>query len=92
MQIPLERIPYLKYAQELGFIPEKNEIIINQDIKPFRREKFFLRREWTDYPGFLAFHNPFLAYLAYFSPLAEVLHRILYLVREPFYNYQRRSK
>jgi uncharacterized protein (DUF362 family) len=92
MQIPLERIPYLKYAQELGFIPEKNEIIINQDIKPFRREKFFLRREWTDYPGFLAFHNPFLAYLAYFSPLAEVLHRILYLVREPFYNYQRQSK
>jgi uncharacterized protein (DUF362 family) len=92
MQIPLERIPYLKYAQELGLIPEKNEIIINQDIKPFRREKFFLRREWTDYPGFLAFHNPFLAYLAYFSPLAEVLHRILYLVREPFYNYQRQSK
>ena len=90
MQVSLEKIPHLRYAKELGFIPELDEIIINQDIRPFLREKFILRREWTDYPGFLAFHNPFLAYLAYFSPLAEILHRTLYLFREPFYEYERR--
>lgn len=89
MQIPLERVPHLRYAKEMGLIPDREEILINQDVKPFLKEKFILRREWTDYPGFLAFHSPFLAYLAYFSPLAETLHRILYLFREPFYDYRR---
>lgn len=89
MQVLLEKIPHLKYAKELGLVPEVDEIIVNQDIRPFLREKFYLRREWTDYPGFLAFHNPLLAYLAYFSPLAETLHRVLYLFREPFYDYRR---
>jgi uncharacterized protein (DUF362 family) len=89
MQIPIEKIPHLRYAKSLGFIPELDEIELNQDIKPFLKEKFILRREWTDYPGFLAFHNPFVAYLAYFSPLAEILHRILYLFREPFYEYRK---
>lgn len=89
MQIPIEKIPHLRYAKKLGFIPDLSEIELNQDIQPFLKEKFVLRREWTDYPGFLAFHNSFLAYLAYSSPLAEILHRILYLFREPFYEYRR---
>jgi uncharacterized protein (DUF362 family) len=89
MQIPIEKIPHLSYAKKLGFIPDLSEIELNQDVQPFLKEKFVLRREWTDYPGFLAFHNAFLAYLAYFSPLAEILHRILYLFREPFYEYRR---
>lgn len=89
MQISLEKIPHLRYAKRLGFIPDLDEIVINQNLRPFLKEKFVLKREWTDYPGFLAFHNPFLAYLAYFSPLAEVLHHILYLFREPFYEYRR---
>jgi len=85
MQIPIEKVPHLRYAKKLGLIPNLDEIEVNQDLKPFMRERFILKREWTDYPGFLAFHNPFFAYLAYFSPLAGILHRILYLFREPFY-------
>ena len=90
MQISIEKVPHLKYAKEMGFIPDFGEIELNQPIQPFIKEKFVLRREWTDYPGFLAFHNPFLAYLAYFSPLAELLHRLLYLFREPFYEYKKK--
>jgi len=89
MQISLEKIPHLRYAKRLGFIPDLDKIVINRNLKPFLKEKFVLKRELTDYPGFLAFHSPFLAYLAYFSPLAEILHRILYLFREPFYEYRR---
>ena len=91
MQIPLEKIDHLRYAKNQGFIPEFDEISVNQDLRPFLKEKFILKREWTDYPGFLAFHNPILAHLAYFSPLADLLHRILYLFRKPFYNYEKYS-
>jgi uncharacterized protein (DUF362 family) len=91
MQIPLEKIPHLAYAQQLGYIPNLDEIEVNQDIQPFKRTKFYLKRELTDWPGYLAFRNSFLAYLAYFSPLADLLHRILYLVREPFYDYEKYS-
>lgn len=89
MQVPLEKIPHLRYAMKLGLIPDLDEIMINQDLRPFLKEKFFMKRKWTDYPGLMAFNVPFLAYMAYFSPLAEMLHRILYLFREPFYEYRR---
>jgi hypothetical protein len=51
------------------------------------KERFYLKRAWTDYPGLWAFHSPALSYLAYFSPLVGVLHRMLYLFRKPFYDY-----
>lgn len=92
MQVPLSRIKHLSYAKKMGCIPDLDEIEVNQDIQPFVREKFVLRREWTDYPGYLAFHVPFIAHLAYFSPLADLLHRILYLFRKPFYDYGDRSR
>jgi hypothetical protein len=37
----------------------------------------------------MAFHSPAFAWLAYFSPAAPLLHRILYLFRKPFYDYSR---
>lgn len=92
MQIPLEKIRHLKYAQRLGFIPEREQIQVNRDLRPFIKNKFHLKREWTDLPGFLAFRSSVISYLAYFSPLADFLHRILYLFREPFYDYQKYSK
>lgn len=92
MGIPLEKVRHLRYAQSLGLIPNREEIEVNRDIRPFQKEKFYLRRTLTDWPGFLAFHSPFISYLAYFSPLAGFLHRLLYLVREPFYDYDRLAR
>lgn len=89
MQIPLHKVPHLRYAQTLGLIPELDQITCNRDYRPFLKEKFVLRRALTDYPGYLAFHSSFLAYLGYFSPLAEFLHWLLYLIREPFYDYKK---
>ncbi len=89
MQIPLKRIRHLAYIKKLGGIPDLAQIEMNQDTRPFSTTRFYLRRKWTDYPGYLAFQSPFLAYLAYFSPLADLLHRVLYLFREPFYDHQK---
>lgn len=62
-----------------------NEIRFNTDYEQFLGPRFFLRRTWTDAPGWLAFHSRGLAWLAYESFLSRALHRLLYLFREPFY-------
>lgn len=89
MQVPLNNIEHLRYAKKLGYIPDLSDIHLNTGITPFIKEKFYLKRKWTDLPGVMAFRNPLIAYLAYFSPLADFLHRILYLFREPFYEYNK---
>lgn len=77
MQIDPRRVAYLRDVP----------VETNTDPAAFIGPRFYLRRAWTDYPGLMAFHSPFLSYLAYFSPLADILHKILYLFRKPFYNY-----
>jgi len=89
MQIDPDDIRHLRYARQQGYIPEMDDILLNQDLQPFIKDKFVLHRKLTDYPGFLAFHNPMLAWLAYFSPLSDLLHRVLYLFREPLYDYKK---
>jgi uncharacterized protein (DUF362 family) len=89
MQIPLMTVPHLRYIREKGLIPKSEEIILNQDIAPFRKTRFYLHRNLTDYPGMIAFKSPFFAYIAYFSPVSKSLHKLLYLVREPFYDYDK---
>ena len=69
-------------------LPEIEQIDFSQDWRRFVKEKFYLERQWTDYPGFLAFRSRLLAYVAYYSPAASLLHKILYLFRQPFYNYK----
>jgi len=91
MQIDLRKIDHLRYIQKKGGIPELSQIEINQDLRPFLREKFFLRRKFTDLPGYIAFQHATIAYLAYFSPAADLLHKLLYLIREPLYDYKKYS-
>lgn len=85
MQLPLERVPHLAHASRKGHVPTLDQIQLNQDFRPFIKDRFYLKRQWTDYPGLLAFRYPPIAYLAYFSPLAKVMHKLLYIFREPFY-------
>ena len=92
MQIELDRIPHLRYLESRAPIPARAAITINRDPAPFLRERFYLRRKVTDLPGLLAFRNPWIAHLAYFSPLSGFLHKLLYLVREPFYDYGEKRK
>ncbi len=87
MQVPLENIRHLKYAASRGAIPPGSSIVTNTDTAAFRRERFYLRRRAVDYPGLLAFRSRAVGYLAYFSPLQGILHKLLYLFREPFYDY-----
>jgi len=67
---------------------EESAVALSADWKPLVRDQFYLKRVWTDLPGYLAFHSSALSYLGYFSPVAGVLHKLLYLFRKPFYDYE----
>lgn len=87
MQIEPSSICYLRYARRQAALPGIEHIIFSQDWRQFIRDKFYLKRRWTDYPGLLAFRSRLVAYVAYRSPAAGLLHRLLYLFRQPFYDY-----
>lgn len=89
MRVPVEAISHLRHASRAGMVPDWWHIETNTDLSRFVGEPFVLDRQWTDMPGFLAFHSRAIAWLAYASPFADVLHKLLYLVREPFYDYEK---
>jgi uncharacterized protein (DUF362 family) len=74
---------YANNEKKTGF----EDFQFNQDHRKFIGPKFYLQREFWDYPGYFAFRSSFLAYLAYQSPLARILHKVLYLFREKFYQH-----
>ncbi|MDA1276431.1 MAG: DUF362 domain-containing protein [Verrucomicrobia bacterium] len=92
MQIDERHVRYLEYFKSRGWWVPYEEVRLNQAIEPFLKEKFYLRRAWTDLPGLACFNSSFLAWLGYRSPLASLLHWLLYLFREPFYDYDSEKK
>ena len=89
MQIEEDRVAYLRCFKARGWWTSFADIQLNDDLARFQREAFYLVRKWTDYPGLLCFHNSVLAWLGYHSPLAGFAHWLLYLFREPFYEYDK---
>ncbi len=87
MGVPLSSIAHLRYAEAKHLVPALSDIQVVGDLEQFCHRRFKLKRVWTDIPGYLAFHSPALAHLAYFSRWATPLHRLLYRFREPFYDY-----
>ena len=82
-------VPYLKKIFEIEGIESLDGVRMNAPLPGFMpTEPFYLKRKWTDYPGLWAFQHRWIAYIAYDSPLAGILHWILYLFRRPFYNYK----
>jgi uncharacterized protein (DUF362 family) len=93
MGIDPGRAAYLRYGQRRRETAASLERArMNQDVEPFMGPAFYLRRQWTDYPGLLCFKSALLSYLGYFSPLAGPLHKLLYVFRKPFYDYSDPSK
>ncbi len=88
MRIDEDRVGHLRHARARGWWPEMASVAFNRELEPFVGPPFFLKRQWTDYPGLLCFHSRFLAWLGYRSPLAGFLHWALYLFRTPFYDYE----
>jgi uncharacterized protein (DUF362 family) len=87
MQIDERKVRYLQHFQRRGWWSEFSDIQLNRAWEPLQRERFYLKRQWTDWPGVLCFQSPFLAWLGYRSPLAGFAHWLLYLFREPFYDH-----
>jgi uncharacterized protein (DUF362 family) len=78
-------IPYLRYAFKREGLKSLASVEFNRDYRDFKKIKFSLQRQWTDYPGVFTFNSRFLAYLGYESILAKPSHWLLYRFREPFY-------
>jgi len=89
MQLDEERIGFLRYFRKRGWWTSFESIQVRPDWERFRKIQFYLERKWTDLPGFVCFNNSFLAWLGYRSPLAGFAHWLLYLFREPFYDYDK---
>ena len=89
MQIDELEVNYLRHFRDCGWWPELPDIRLRPDWEQFRKTKFYLKRKWTDLPGLVCFNNSFLAWLGYRSPLAGFAHWLLYLFREPFYDYDK---
>jgi uncharacterized protein (DUF362 family) len=79
------QIPHLRHIFRKEGISSLADVEIGGNYDAFKRDAFYLRREWTDYPGLLTFHSRALAYVGYESALAKPLHWLLYKFREPFY-------
>jgi len=79
------QIPHLRHAFRKEGIRSVDDVVFNSDYKQFIRKSFYLKREWTDYPGLFTFNSRLLAYIGYESILAKPLHWLLYRFREPFY-------
>lgn len=92
MQIDELKVQYLRYFRKRGWWSEFSDIRLRPDWGQFRGPRFYLRRKWTDWPGLLCFKSSFLAWVGYRSPLAGLAHRLLYLFREPFYDYDTEKK
>jgi uncharacterized protein (DUF362 family) len=88
MGIEPSSIKHIRSYNCNGNLPPLDEFHFNQDYKRFIGPKFYLKREILDYPGHFAFRSPFLAYVAYHSPLSKILHKFLYLFREKFYDHE----
>ncbi len=89
MQIDELSVNYLRHFQQRGWWSDFSQIRLRPDWEQFSKTKFYLRRKWTDLPGLACFNNAFLAWLGYRSPLAGFAHWLLYLFREPFYDYEK---
>ena len=87
MGIDPRRIPHLQHIFEKHVAPDLEGIRSNADPMDFAGPRFYLRRSVWDYPGYWCFRSSLLNYLAFRSPLAGMLHRMLYLFRRPFYDY-----
>jgi uncharacterized protein (DUF362 family) len=89
LQLDEERVPHLRHFRRQGWWPEFDDLQLRADWRTFQRERFYLKRVWTDLPGLVCFHNSFLAWLGYRSPLAGFAHWLLYRFRKPFYDYEK---
>jgi uncharacterized protein (DUF362 family) len=80
-------IKYLRFYSENNPLPDPELFRFNQDYSRFSGPPFYLKREFWDYPGYFAFNSSLFAYIAYRSPISKVLHKVLYLFREKFYDH-----
>jgi len=82
MDINPNKISHFKIAKREGMFPSSiKEINLNDNLENFKTHKFHLDRSFLNWIAFLAFHNKFLTWLFYLSPLSGPIHKILYLIK-----------
>jgi uncharacterized protein (DUF362 family) len=85
MGLNWNQIPYLRHIMNREGVSSLAGTEFSSPVEEFRAPPFRLQREWTDLPGLACFRSRGLAWVGYESPLARLLHWLLYRFREPFY-------
>lgn len=81
MGVDWRKIRHLVEAEKRKHIPNLKEIQIIGNPLEIKRV-FRLRREFWNYPALVAFNSSFLTRLVYLSPMAKIIHEIMYIVRK----------
>lgn len=76
-----QKVGHLKMARKYGLLPDREDIKIVGDIEGLKK-KFFLKRNFWNYPALAAFHSKKLTHLFYFSQWAKMLHDVMYMFRK----------
>jgi uncharacterized protein (DUF362 family) len=83
------KISYLRKSEAFHLVEaDLRACEFNRDLTAFQSTQFHLKRDLADYLSLMAFQSRIVSYLAYYSPFADLLHKILYFVREPYYDYK----
>jgi uncharacterized protein (DUF362 family) len=75
-------IRHFRLAQREGLMPGSlEEVILNQDISPFKFHHFHLERTLLNWVALLGFRHSLALSLFYDSKFGDLLHKILYFIR-----------
>jgi uncharacterized protein (DUF362 family) len=83
MGLKLEDYAHYRRIREETGLPELTEIDTNRSLAPFaaRTPKFYLKRNFWNYVAKTTWYSRHWGYCVYESPVADLLHRVMYTFR-----------
>jgi uncharacterized protein (DUF362 family) len=81
MQMPMGTVEHLMYAEKLGLVPKREECRISGGIESFVDDRFYLKKNFWNHVAKSTWYSKRWNYLVYFSPLSNMLHKVMYSVR-----------
>lgn len=82
MKIDLKGIDHYKRSFNEGLVPDEKQILLNKDYKKYVSERFYLKREFWNYPAMLAWKHPWINHFFYESFAADFMHKVMYTFRK----------
>ncbi len=82
MDVDPHRIGYIRTAWKKNVGPKSiNDIEFNSDLEKFKTHSFSYHRDPVDYLAVLGFKSKLVTWLVYLSPLRNMVHQLVRLLR-----------